>query len=251
MGTYFILAAIFIILGLAVHKFKMYFLISGYNTMPKAAKANVDIQGLARLMGFYGYINGGIFIVFGILNALGIDTSMIPATIIIIGSTVLMIIKARKYDMNVYGRFGMRRYGSGKRRAISAVITAVTLIFVAILLFLSVQPTKVTFIDDGLKIHGMYGETITWDAIEDIKLEEALPKIEMRSNGAAVGSHLKGHFKTKEWESVKLFVRANKPPFIYIFRTNAKPIIFNMENEESTNKVYKDLESKVGTASSS
>lgn len=33
----------FIFMGLSVHIFKWYFLIAGYNTMPKEQKANVDI----------------------------------------------------------------------------------------------------------------------------------------------------------------------------------------------------------------
>jgi hypothetical protein len=52
----------FILIGLAVHVFKWYFLISGYNTMSKEKKANVDTEGLGRLMGIYSYVNGGVFI---------------------------------------------------------------------------------------------------------------------------------------------------------------------------------------------
>lgn len=50
----------FIAMGLAVHVFKWYFLISGYNTMPKEKKANVNTEGLGRLMGIYSYVNGGV-----------------------------------------------------------------------------------------------------------------------------------------------------------------------------------------------
>ena len=75
MWFYIIIGIFFILLGLAVHIFKWYFLISGYNTMSKEKKANVDTEGLGRLMGIYSYVNGGVFIVMGVLQALGIKTS--------------------------------------------------------------------------------------------------------------------------------------------------------------------------------
>jgi len=42
-------AAIFVILGILIKYGKMYFLIAGYNTMPKAEKARYDIAGIATL----------------------------------------------------------------------------------------------------------------------------------------------------------------------------------------------------------
>ncbi|MDW7671778.1 MAG: DUF3784 domain-containing protein [Bacillota bacterium] len=59
MWTQLLIGALFILLGIAIHKLKWYFLISGYNTMSKEKKANVDTEGLGRLMGFYLYLNGG------------------------------------------------------------------------------------------------------------------------------------------------------------------------------------------------
>lgn len=46
-----ITAVIFIILGILIKYGKMYFLIAGYNTMPKEKKARYDIEGIASLFG--------------------------------------------------------------------------------------------------------------------------------------------------------------------------------------------------------
>jgi hypothetical protein len=40
--------------------------------MSKEKKANVDTGGLGRLMGIYSHVNGGVFIVMGVLQALGL-----------------------------------------------------------------------------------------------------------------------------------------------------------------------------------
>nr|WP_321221126.1 DUF3784 domain-containing protein [uncultured Psychroserpens sp.] len=42
-------AAIFIVLGVLIKNFKFYFLIAGYNTMPKKDQDNYDIKGIATV----------------------------------------------------------------------------------------------------------------------------------------------------------------------------------------------------------
>ena len=62
MWIYSIIGVFFVAIGLAVHVCKWYFLIAGYNTMPREKKAKVNTEALGRLMGVYSYINGGVFI---------------------------------------------------------------------------------------------------------------------------------------------------------------------------------------------
>jgi hypothetical protein len=61
MWTCFIMAATFILMGIAVHGFKWYFLIAGYNTMPKEKQERVNVKALGKLMGVYAYANGIVF----------------------------------------------------------------------------------------------------------------------------------------------------------------------------------------------
>lgn len=244
MWIYFLIGVFFIFVGLSVHVFKWYFLIAGYNTMPKEKQANVDTEGLGRLMGIYGYINGGFFVALGVLKALGANVAIAPAIIFLSVSTVYLLIKAQKYDRNVYDKNGKLRKGTGKQSAWSSVITVVTLILVGILIFFSTQQTKVTINDDGVKIHGMYGETYSWDSIKTVKLSEELPSIVRRTNGSAVGSNLKGYFRTKELESVKLFVDTRKPPFIYL-ETDKRVTIFSMKEAGETKTIFEEISKRI------
>lgn len=43
------IAIIFVVLGIAIKYGKMYFLIAGYNTMPKEKKEKYDIEGIANV----------------------------------------------------------------------------------------------------------------------------------------------------------------------------------------------------------
>jgi len=244
MWFYIIIGVILVAMGFAVHVLKWYFLISGYNTMPKEKKENVNTEGLGRLIGIYSYINGGIFIVMGVLNALNIRISPTPAIVFFVLSTVVLLIKAQKYDGNVFDENGKLRKGAGKQFAMPAGISVVVLIGVAILMLISVQPAKVTFTDDGIRIHGMYGDTYTWDTIESVELREGLPTVLLRTNGSEVGSTLKGYFKTAEMGTVKMHVNTQCPPFIYL-KSNERVIIFNMKNTDETREVFREIKEKM------
>ncbi|MGI6421157.1 MAG: DUF3784 domain-containing protein [Syntrophomonadaceae bacterium] len=230
----------FIGLGLAVHRFKWYFLIAGYNTMSKEKKAKVDVEGLGRLMGMYSYTNGSILIVMGFLHALGLKASLTPAILFFSISTIYILIKAQKYDGNIYDEKGKLREGAWKQLALPVVVIVVTIIFVAVLMFFSSQSTKVTFLEQGIEIHGMYGQLYAWEIIDRVELREELPAIEMRTNGSAVGSKLKGYFRTRELGKVKLFVDTEKPPFIYL-KTDEGIIIFNMDKADQTQEIFKRI----------
>ena len=64
-------------------------------------KANVNSAGLGRLMGIYSYANGGIYIVTGILHALGFTSATIPAIIFTMISTFYLLIKSQNL-MEIY-----------------------------------------------------------------------------------------------------------------------------------------------------
>lgn len=240
MWFYFMIGVFFIAIGLAVHVCKWYFLISGYNTMPKEKKANVDTRNLGKLMGIYSYVNGSVLILMGILYALGIRPGITPVVVIFGITTVYLLIKAQRYDGNIYDEKGKLRKGAGRQLAIPIGITIAAMIVVAILMFFSYQTTKVTFLEEGMQIHGMYGEVYSWESIEDVKLIEKLPNIEMRTNGSALGSNLKGHFRTTEFGSVKLFVNTQKPPFIF-FESNGDVTVLNLADSEATKELYRNI----------
>ena len=240
MWFYFIVALMFIMIGIAVHVFKWYFLIAGYNTMSKEKKEKVNTKGLGRLMGIYSYANGIVFLVMGILHAIDIKIGITTALVFFGISTVYLLIKAQKYDGNLFDEDGKMRKGAGKQLAIPISITGVTFLAVAILMIFSSQPTKVSFLEEGLQVHGMYGEIYAWESIDEIVLMETLPNIEWRTNGSALGSHLKGNFITTEFGAVKLFVNERKAPFVYL-QSNGKIAIFNLADAEKTEDVYEEI----------
>ncbi len=136
------------------------------------------------------------------------------------------------------------RKNSAKRFGGYSVFKVIILIGAAALMIISSLSAKVTFIDEGIKIHGMYGEVYRWETIDSVKLIEQLPTIERRTNGTALGSKLKGHFRTKEMGPVKLFADTRKPPFICI-EADSKIAIFNLKDLEETMEVFEKLTERI------
>ena len=89
----------------------------------------------------------------------------------------------------------------------------------------------------------MYGDSYAWSEMEQVTLLEELPKVAMRTNGSAIGSKLKGHFKFENGEKAKLFVDKSIPPFIS-FVSQGNTIIFNLETEQETLELYEQLRNK-------
>ncbi|PKM68590.1 MAG: hypothetical protein CVU95_03020 [Firmicutes bacterium HGW-Firmicutes-2] len=233
-----------IFVGMAVHLFKWYFLISGYNTMSKEKKAKVDTKGLARLLGMFSYMNGGVFIFIGILQLVKIDISTTPAYVFLIISTVILLIKAQKYDGNLFDKEGKLIEGAGKKLILPLVIVTITLVAIVFLLVFSSKDTQISIEDTGIQIHGMYGDNYAWTSIQSVELLEEMPLVLTRTNGSALGSMLKGHFEIKPYGPVKLFVDTEKPPYILMV-TADQPVIFNLKNPEETRRVFENLQLKV------
>ncbi len=114
------------------------------------------------------------------------------------------------------------------------------------LLFLFSRPVEIMATEDGVEISGLYGTTVEWDSITDIGLLENLPTIEMRTNGSAVGSKLRGHFRTAEYGPVRLFVDADVPPFILVESAEGI-VILNLGTPAETAELFGRIEAATGS----
>lgn len=112
-----------------------------------------------------------------------------------------------------------------------------TAVFVAVVLAWAYKDTEITYNEDGLEIHGMYGGYYTWPEMKNLEIRETLPRIQFKINGASIAGKLKGHFRTKELGNIKVFLDKRVSPFI-CFETKSKTIIFNLKSSEATKSLY-------------
>ena len=208
--------------------------------MTKEQKENVDVEGLAKLLGWYSFALAALFIVIGIVEYLDYTNLIMPLIVLIVVFTVIVIVKSQKYNHNLVDENGKWKKGASKNFKRPAIILVITLVGVAILFYFALQPTEVTLTDDAIEIAGMYGDTYEFANMEQLTLLDELPEIAMRTNGSAVGSKLEGHFKFKNGDKAKLFVDTSIPPFIQ-FYDEGKMVIFNLPTEAETRALYEFL----------
>ncbi|WP_055667036.1 PH domain-containing protein [Desnuesiella massiliensis] len=130
-----------------------------------------------------------------------------------------------------------------KKRLISLVIILLVIVLVGSTVFFS----KLKVTDEGIKNSGMYGVDLKYSDIEEVKLQEELPKNLIRSNGINLGSIYIGKFKSMDSEKLKLFVYSSKGPFIYI-KPKSKDynyIIINFKQKQETENVFKQISDKI------
>lgn len=122
MWVAFAVAAVLLSLGLLVDKGRMHFLISGYNTMPKAKREKVDIQQVARLIGVWAYANAAVVALVGVAMGLGVNVWLGVPLIFFGATTLYLLVRAQRYDGNLFDEHGDLRPGAWKQLAVVGVV---------------------------------------------------------------------------------------------------------------------------------
>lgn len=235
--TLLLTALMLIVPGILVKYYQAYWLIAGYNTMSAEKKKNVDVVGLSRFSGNICFIMAAIITLAGVLLMAGKTAIAGIIFALMVPVTIYTLIKAQTYDGNTRNPDGTM---NNKTKLVVGAISfslIVTLIGVGVLIYQSSKPSEYIITAEYLEIKGLYGEKINLKDVKEITLTESLPEIISRTNGAAVGNKMKGHFKLDKIGDVKLFVDINSPPFVIISR-ETKPVIINCDNEGETKEIF-------------
>jgi hypothetical protein len=155
--------------------------------------------------------------------------------------TIYMLIKVQKYDGN------SRKADGSYKFQVKVVMGLMILVFigVGVLMYLSMLPVKVEITEHYLDIQDyLYGRKVKWEEIEKVSLEEKLPQIEARTNGASIGEIHKGNFRLEERQRAVLFITSSQPPYIFIERKQGL-IIINDKNKEVTLELFNRITEKI------
>lgn len=207
-------------------------LISGYNTMTREQKQNVDIEGLSIFMR-NGFVFMGIIIIAGyaLFNWLGlavIANSMIPV-VTLVGLT-LMILKAQKFNHN-----------TDKRTGKTYLILGITAVFVIGLFMYGSMPSKTTFKDASIEFSGMYGFEMNFSEIKKVNLADSFPAIQMRTNGYSFAGVKKGFFRLDQLGKSRLMIQSRNPPYLVILKKNGDHVIINFKDPSETRRIYNKM----------
>ena len=128
-----LISIIFLGIGIMVHIFKMYFLISGYNMMTDSQRDNENVKRLAKYIGVCCYAIAGIFAITVILREKYANIEIIAFALMFV-IIAYMLIVGHRFDISG------ETYQSESKAAILTILLPISLIiFVCFYSFGSVK----------------------------------------------------------------------------------------------------------------
>lgn len=173
-----IVASLFFGIGICISKLKWYWLISGYNTMNKEEKANVEIETLGNYMSKTFFFISSLNIVGFLLNYF----FNISLAIFIVLTVIVLL-----YSIYYCQRFDHNTNSSKETKIVLVIVIFIMLITCIPIMAIGYSSTKVTITDTSIKISSGVNASIPKDKIKSISLVNEMPKTLIRTGGIGMG----------------------------------------------------------------
>ena len=207
-------------------------LLSGYNTMSDDERKNFDIESyIPYFRKFNLFLGVSLFTISTfILYFVNSDWSgifmgtypIICYTYFIWKSNDFYLKKTKKQNILTY---------------LAMLSMLIVLGFIILEFNITLKDNEITIENNKLNISGDYGCEINLNKIKSITLENKIPEITSKTNGAALEVIKKGYFNTKENQNVKLIINSNQKPIILITTKDDKKIFYSAK-EKSNKEIY-------------
>ena len=132
-----------------------------------------------------------------------------------------------------------------RQQTAAAIIGVLGAAVAASTVYFGFQPPKTMVGFDAFYVsNGLYRNTIAYDAMQSLTLEETLPNVGVKTNGFAAGKTLRGNFRVDGWGPSRLFVNLDQPPFVVI-KTADTHVVVNFADPLQTRRLYSELKPHV------
>ncbi|WP_294188427.1 DUF3784 domain-containing protein [uncultured Clostridium sp.] len=226
-----LISLLFVLIGLAIKKYKCYWLISGYNTLSKDKKRNVDIEEVGKHIARMCYLIA-LIIILGAIITKYFEISFFIFAFLIVVVIFGYLFYIQKFDHN--------------KKSIAENIFIVVIAFITFAIMLITfssgkEPNEIRVTDTSIIIEGNFGTSIKKKDIKELVLVDTLPEIALRVNGYSDGSLIrKGDFKLKNGDRVKLYIESKGGPYIKI-STISTEIYINYKDSNKTIESFNNL----------
>jgi hypothetical protein len=121
---------------------------------------------------------------------------------------------------------------------LAGAIVGVVVVLAAAAIYLQGRPPTVTVGAQAVEVRSFfYGGKWRLDSLTQVALETALPQVLRRTNGYALGSTLRGHFRLEGLGAAQLYIEADRPPFI-VLRCGDDLLLLNHPDEQQTRALF-------------
>ena len=128
---------------------------------------------------------------------------------------------------------------------VAFIIMAVAIVIAVVALTMTGGHVDVSMDEDGLEVDAtMMHEDIQYSDISHIELRDYLD-YGVRVGGFGGSDISSGNFRNDEFGSYRLAVHNDVHSFIIVHRTDGSVVVFNLENEESTESFFEELSDRM------
>lgn len=238
------IGVIFLLIAWLVGVKRISGLIAGVNTANEEQKAKMNLPAICRTMGIVFAVLGGVFLLAGALDLLGLHVAVESAFAALLIGIWFMVLYIQRFDGNNYDEAGR------PKKRLRIINIGVSLLMSSILLFAglmcaaTLRNPAVTFSGDRMIIEGLYGTSLAKTEVKDVSLlEEPLTLLD-KTNGSALLGVFKGNFTSDELGAALVYVRDSSSPWICIRREGA-PVLLCLSSASDTVALYERIVSWV------
>lgn len=209
-------------------------LISGYNTLPKARRSEIDIRPYALFLRKAMFVMGGTLIIGSICIYLAGLKSWLPVfmAVVLLPGSAVVVWKGRHLAKEVY---------SSKSQKWLFRISMLLVVLVILFIVDTGRPAKIDIQGDDFVIHNRYGVKIPLASITDVEIMDQPPATTFRSNGLSFGKYHKGYFYSEEYGHILLFFHSGQGPYLLVKSTKELPVFINRSSPEEIMSLYSQL----------
>lgn len=231
---YFIIGFSLFFIGMAfvITEKNAKYILAGYNTMPVAERKKFKLK---KFIHFYKRFHIGLgtsMLILGLLLYYSINetASIVFVTVYPIVAYVYLLVMSIRIHGGSYK----------KQNKVGLAVLILTIILVVGLFMWGSRASKLEIESSGIKISGMYGETIPFSEIAKVETVENIPTIVLRTNGFSLGTVQKGYFRTANGESIKLFLNSAQKPYVLVVKANGSKLYYGANTAENKH-IYEEL----------
>ncbi len=232
------ISVINILLAFIINAKTAKYVLAGYNTMSEEERKSFDIVGFIKDFKKVCLLTGLTIPIVYYLFYFFSQPEYGFIFVIIIISLILpyLLYLGKKYRKDSY-------FTSSSKFFFFGIYGIIIFVFPVLLIWYGLCDNNIEFLESNLVISGMYGQEIKYNEIKNVSLEDYIPKTTIRTNGFALGRHLKGYYETANGKTIKLYVELRKPPYLNIVTTRDN--IFWNYSDAKVDSVYNKLKKKM------
>ena len=242
-----ILGLLCFVIAISLLKFKLYFLIPGYNRLTVEQKEEQheeqNIRPLAIYYAVMASIIGIFFFSMAILSYYNLNTVVSIILIMIVVMLVGGVMDSQRYLKTLTDEHSKpTKFTAYKYKQLIGYLCGVGII-VALIIYFAFKPISITLFDETLEVTGRYGDSYPFVMMEQLELLKQTPQIVETINGTTSNGQRQGLFKLQTGEEVTVYTN-DQVNAVISFIFDGTRVFLNIDSEEETKALYEELLNK-------